>query len=625
MSDFSHLEEQDYTKKFDPRLFKKLFLQLRHHWKSMGFVALMMVVLAVTDVLMPLLTRHAIDNYVVATGAAMSLWPFILVYLAIIALQVAAVFFFILVAGRIESRVNYDMRMKGFRKLQELPFSYYDRTSVGFLMSRLTSDVVHLAEAFGWGLVDLVWALIFLISVTVAMLIINWQLALLVLTVVPVLVLITIWFQKRILKAQREVRKINSRITGSFNEGIMGAKTTKTLVLEAQNVSEFEQLTGRMRKSAVRAATLSSLFMPLVIAVSSVASALVLGQGASRVLNGVISLGTLTAFVSYSVQFFHPIRDIAAAFSELQRIQAAAERVVSLLETEPDIQDSPEVVAKYGDNFHPKRENWEPIHGAVEFQDVTFRYKDGETVLRHFNLKVEPGQTVAIVGPTGAGKSTIVNLLCRFYEPTEGSILIDGRDYRERSQLWLQSSLGYVLQEPHLFSGTVMDNLRYANPEASEEEAMAAARLVNADAFIQKMDKGYEAQVGEGGSRLSTGEKQLISFARAILHNPRLFVLDEATSSVDTETEVLIQHAIERTLMGRTSFIIAHRLSTIRKADRILLLEDGVITEEGRHEELLARRGAYYQMYTNQFREEAASAVLGAGKREKSKGKKEAS
>ncbi|NLX83163.1 MAG: ABC transporter ATP-binding protein [Clostridiales bacterium] len=623
MSDFSYLEEQDYTKKFDPKLFGKLFVQLRRHWKSMGFVALMMVVLAVTDVFIPLLTRHAIDNYIVVNEAGQSLLPFILVYLVIIALQVSSIFFFILVAGRIESRVNYDMRMKGFRKLQELPFSYYDRTSVGFLMSRLTSDVTHLAEAFGWGLVDLVWASIFLISVTIAMLIINWQLALLVLLVVPVLAVITVWFQKRILKAQREVRKINSRITGSFNEGIMGAKTTKTLVLEAQNVAEFETLTGNMRKAAVRAATLSALFMPLVIAVSSIASALVLGQGASQVLGGVLSLGTLTAFVSYSVQFFHPIRDIAAAFSELQRIQAAAERVVSLLETEPDIKDSPEVVAKYGDNFRPKKENWEKIQGAVEFRDVTFRYKDGETVLTHFNLKVKPGKTVAIVGPTGAGKSTIVNLLCRFYEPTHGSILIDGRDYRERSQLWLQSSLGYVLQEPHLFSGTVMDNLRYANPEATEEEAMAAARLVNADAFIQKMDKGYLSQVGEGGGRLSTGEKQLISFARAILHNPRLFVLDEATSSVDTETEMLIQHAIEQTLAGRTSFIIAHRLSTIRKADRILLLEDGVITEEGRHEELLAKRGAYYQLYTNQFREEAASAVLGAGKREKEKEQKD--
>ena len=611
MSDFSHIEEQDYTRKFDPGLFKKLFLHMRRHWKKMGFVAAMMAVLAVTDVILPLMTRHAIDHYITPEGLSSPLWPFGLAYLGIILAQVGSVFLFILVAARVEHHVNYDMRMKGFRKLQELSFSYYDRTSVGYLMSRLTSDTNNLAEAFGWGLVDLVWAVIFLIAVTIAMLVINWQLALMVIAVVPVLAVITAWFQKHILKAQREVRKINSRITGAFNEGIMGVKTTKSLVREDANFEEFSHLTGDMRRAAVRAATLSAVFLPLVIAISSLASALVLGEGAARVLRGVISLGTLTAFVNYSVQFFNPIRDIAATFAEMQRIQAAAERVVSLLETEPDIQDSPAVVEKYGDNFHPRRENWEEIHGAVTFENVTFRYKDGTEVLSDFNLDVRPGETIAIVGPTGAGKSTIVNLLCRFYEPTAGRILIDGVDYRERSQLWLQSSLGYVLQEPHLFSGTVMDNLRYADPEASREQAMAAARLVNADAFIRKMDKGYDSEVGEGGSRLSTGEKQLISFARAILHNPRLFVLDEATSSVDTETEVLIQHAIEETLKGRTSFIIAHRLSTIRSADRILLLEDGRITEEGRHEELLRRRGAYHELYTNQFREEAAGQLLG--------------
>ena len=611
MSDFSFIEEQDYTRKFDLKLFKKLFLHMRHHWKKMGFVAAMMAVLAITDVILPLMTLHAIDHYITPEGLSAPLWLFGLAYLGIILVQVASVFLFILVAARVEHRVGYDMRMKGFRKLQELSFSYYDRTSVGYLMSRLTSDTNNLAEAFGWGLVDLVWAVIFLISVTIAMLIINWQLALMVIAVVPVLAVITVWFQKRILKAQREVRKINSRITGSFNEGIMGVKTTKSLVREDANFEEFSHLTGSMRRAAVRAATLSAIFLPLVIAISSLASALVLGEGAARVLGGLISLGTLTAFVNYSVQFFNPIRDIAATFAEMQRIQAAAERVVSLLETEPDIRDSPGVVAKYGDNFHPNRENWEEIHGAVSFENVTFRYKDGTEVLSDFNLDVRPGETIAIVGPTGAGKSTIVNLLCRFYEPTAGRILIDGVDYRERSQLWLQSSLGYVLQEPHLFSGTVLDNLRYANPEATREEAMAAARLVNADAFIRRMDKGYDSEVGEGGSRLSTGEKQLISFARAILHNPRLFVLDEATSSVDTETEVLIQHAIEETLRGRTSFIIAHRLSTIRSADRILLLQDGKITEEGRHEELLRRRGAYYELYTNQFREEAAGQLLG--------------
>jgi len=611
MSDWSHQEEQDYTKKLDLSLFKKLFVHMRRHWRNMGIIALSMAVLAVTDVILPLMTRHAIDHYVTPGLPAGAMWPFALTYLLIIAVQITAIFFFILLAGRVEFRVAYDMRQKGFRKLQELPFSYYDRMPVGYLMSRLTSDTSNLSEAFGWGLVDLIWASFFLVSCTVSMLLLSWQLALGVLAILPVLALVSVYFQRRILKAQREVRKINSRVIASFNEGVMGAKTTKSLVREERNFEEFSELTGSMKKAAIRSATLSSLFLPLVISISSLATAYVLGSGASRVLSGALSLGTVTAFVSYSVQFFNPIRDIAATFSEMQRIQAAAERVVGLLETEPDIQDSPEVVERYGDNFHPKRENWEDIQGDVRFENVGFTYKEGEEVLKGFNLHVPAGQTVAIVGPTGAGKSTLVNLICRFYEPTAGRVLIDGRDYRERSQLWLQSSIGYVLQEPHLFSGTVLENIRYARPDATREEAVAAARLVNADGFIMKMDKGYDTPVGEGGGRLSTGEKQLVSFARAILHDPRIFVLDEATSSVDTETEMAIQHAIEKTLQGRTSFIIAHRLSTIRKADRILLIEDGNVTEEGRHEELLARRGAYYRLYTNQFREDRATQELG--------------
>jgi ATP-binding cassette subfamily B protein len=614
MSDYILPEEQDYSKKFDPGLFVKLAKHMRRHWKKMGIVGLCMTVLAVTDVFLPLLTRYAIDNFITPDMQKGAMTLYIILYLAVFLLQIASVFIFILMAGQVEYGVAFDMRQKVFRRLQELSFSFYDKTSVGYLMSRVSSDTSNLSEAFGWGLIDLVWGSIFLIACTTAMLIINWQLALGVIAVVPVIALITAFFQKRILKAQREVRKINSRITGSFNEGIMGAKTTKTLVSEEQNFQAFSEITGGMRRSSIRAATLSSLFLPLVISVSSIASAIVLGQGANRVLQGALTLGTITAFVNYSIQFFNPIRDIAATFSELQRIQAAAERVIGLLETEPEIKDSPEAAERYGDNFNPMRENWEEIKGEIVFEHVGFKYKDGEEVLRDFDLHVKPGETIAIVGPTGAGKSTIVNLICRFYEPSSGRILIDGRDYRERSQLWLQSSLGYVLQEPHLFSGTVLDNIRYAKPGASEEEAIQAARLVNAEGFILKMDKGFLTPVGEGGSRLSTGEKQLISFARAILHDPRIFVLDEATSSVDTETEAAIQHAIEKTLSGRTSFIIAHRLSTIRSADRILLIQDGEIMEEGRHEELIMRRGAYYQLYTNQFREEAASQALSAGK-----------
>ncbi len=608
MSDY-YQEEQMAGRKLNFSIWIRLLKDARSQWGRLWLIIALMGVLAMVDVVMPLMTSIVIDNYIVP-GDTSGLWLYGLAYLGLIVLRSYSVYKFIDLAGMVELSIGYDMRARGFRKLQELPFSYYDRMPVGYLMSRMTSDISHLADAIGWSLVDIAYSLVFLSIATVVMFVINWQLALGVLAVVPAIVLVTLFFQKRILKTQREVRRLNSRITGAFNEGIMGARTTKSLVREEENYREFSETTQAMHKASVRSATLSSLFLPLVLAISSLASAFALARGSSMVLTGALTLGTITAFVNYSVMFFDPIRDIAAVFSEMQRMQAAAERVVSLLETAPDIKDSPEVERKYGDNFHPKKENWEKLVGEIQFRDVTFRYKDGEQVLENFNLHVKPGETIALVGPTGAGKSTIVNLLCRFYEPSEGQILIDGVDYRERSQLWLQSNLGYVLQEPRLFSGSILDNIRYASPDATREEAEAAARLVDADRFIEKLDKGYDSPAGEGGSRLSTGEKQLISFARAILHNPRLFVLDEATSSVDTQTEQDIQHAIERTLEGRTSFIIAHRLSTIRSADRILFIAEGGIAEEGNHQELMKKRGLYYELYTNQFQEEASRDVL---------------
>ena len=430
--------------------------------------------------------------------------------------------------------------------------------------------------------------------------------------VLPPLAVISFYFQQKILKSWRAVRKTNSRITGAFNEGIMGAKTTKTLVREEANMQEFGELTHEMRRSSVRAASLNALYLPIVISLGSLATAYALWRGGNLVLAGAMSLGVIQVFVNYTVQFFEPVRNIAGVFSEMQSAQAAAERVMTLLDTQPDIVDSPEVVAQFGDNFHPKRENWPELHGDIDFEHVDFKYQDGERVLTDFNLHVKAGETIALVGPTGAGKSTVVNLVCRFYEPTGGEIKIDGVDYRKRSQLWLQSNLGYVLQEPRLFSGTIRDNIRYSKLDATDEEIRRAAQLVNAEPFILKMEKGYDTDVGEGGSRLSTGEKQLISFARAILSNPRIFILDEATSSVDTETEVMIQQAISQVLTGRTSFIIAHRLSTVRSADRILVIEDGKIKEQGTHQQLLRMKGSYYKLYMSQFEEERAQEILSA-------------
>ena len=603
-------EELDQKpKKLSLSLWARVLKLARNHWRKLGECMLMLALIGVGEALPPLMTRYAVDTFVVGKNMDTLGW-FIGIYVIMLILDFAASFRFLQLSGQIEWGVNYDIRARGFRKLQELPFSYYDRMPVGNLLTRVTSDTAQIGEALGWGMVDFIWAIFFLLSSFVAMIALNWQLALAAFLSLPVLALISLYFQKKMIGNQRKIRRTNSMITAAFNEGIMGAKTTKTLVREDMNFEEFQELTSKMHKRSIYAAVISSLFFPIVSSVGAIATAYVLTEGAGLVLTGAMSLGTIAAFISYITDFFHPVQNIASTFSEFQRRQAAAERVLTLLDTEPDIQDTQEVEDLFGDNFNPRRENWPPIIGDIDFEDVSFKYKDGEEVLNNFNLRIKAGETIALVGATGAGKSTIVNLICRFYEPTGGSIKIDGADYRTRSQLWLQSNIGYVLQEPQLFSGTIADNIRYAEKEATDEQVRKAARLVNAETFILKLEKGYDTQVGEGGNRLSTGEKQLISFARAIIHNPRLFVLDEATSSVDTETEMMIQQAIEKTLHGRTSFIIAHRLSTIRHADRILVIEDGKIAESGSHKELIAERGQYYQLYTTQFREERSMDVL---------------
>ena len=607
-------QEEDYTKRFDASLWIKLLKIAKPFHKNLWCIVLMMAVSAMIDVALPMMNAYAIDHFI-AGHVSDGLVLFSALYVLLLGIQVGTIYGFIRQSGYVETGVCYLIRKLGFRKLQELPFSYYDRMPVGYLMSRLTNDTQRLGDTVGWSLVDLCWGAVFLVACSVQMFALNWRLSLVVLLVLPPLAVISWKFQKGILNAYRQVRKRNSQITAGFNEGINGAKTTKTLVRENMNVEEFSEVAGQMRDASVRAATLSALFLPIVVSLGSLATAYVLWQGGNEVIAAAVAetgmtIGTLQVFVNYTVQFFQPVRDIARIFAEMQSSQAAAERVISLLETEPDIVDTPEVEAAFGDNFHPKKENWPELIGDIDFEDVTFRYKDGEKVLEHFNLHVEHGQTVALVGETGSGKSTIVNLICRFYEPTEGRILIDGADYRTRSQLWLQSNRGYVLQSPHPFSGTVADNIRYGRPDATDEEVRRAARMVGAEEFILKMQDGFDAKVGEGGNRLSTGQKQLISFARAILTNPSIFVLDEATSSVDTETEQLIQQAIQTVLSGRTSFIIAHRLSTIRSADRILVIHDGKIIEDGTHRQLIALQGYYYQLYTNQFQEEQGMDIL---------------
>jgi len=606
----NYFEEQDYTKSFDLSLWRKILQFCKKYKKRFALMFLFSILLAIAGAIFPQMTGYAIDNFVEARDLT-NLPAFALLYFLLIIFQAVNVFAFIWLAGQIDTDISADVREASFHKLQKLSFSYFDNTPVGWIMARLTSDTFRIGEIVSWGTVDIVHGIFIVLIYIIFMFFTDVRLTLIMLVVSPFLVIISIYFQKKILGAHRESRKINSKITGAYNEGITGAKTTKTLIREKKNFDEFDNLSGGMRKASIRAATISGLYFPIVLSMTGIGVAMILGEGGRSVINGVISLGTLTIFISYAQGMSEPISQIAQVLSNMQAAQASTERTMSLLEAEPDVTDTEEVIAKYGDFENPKPETWNAITGRITFKDVSFSYKTGEKVLSHFNLDVMPGEKIAFVGETGSGKSTIVNLLCRFYEPTEGKILIDGMDYKERPQIWLQSNLGYVLQAPHLFSGTVRDNIKYGKLDATEHEIVEAAKAVDAYNFIMKMEKGFDSDVGEGGNRLSTGEKQLISFARAIIKNPAIFVLDEATSSIDTETEQKIQSAVYRTLEGRTSFIVAHRLSTIRFCDRILVIDEGKILEEGTHKELLRKRGHYYNLYTNQFKKEAESRILG--------------
>ena len=603
-------DEKEYTQAFDWGIWVRLKPFLKNYRADFVGMLAFNGLTALVDVVLPLMQRYAIANFI-EKGVTAGLVPYALVYLALIVLQGFSVMWFCNNSMRIEMYLGRDMKQKLFHHLQTLSFSFYNVTPVGYLLSRLMSDTNRIASMIAWNFTDILWALFYVAGSMVSMLILNWKLALLVLLIVPVMAVLTAYFQNRILHWNRKVRKLNSRITGAFNEGITGAKTAKTLVLEDRMTGSFRTLTSEMRTSGVRAARLNAVYIPLVLLVSTAAVAVVLLRGGYLVAEQALELATLSAFLTYAVGIFEPIQMTASNIAEFISLQASIERVTDLLDKEPDVRDTPEVEARYGDSFHPKRENWEPLRGDIEFDDVTFRYPDGgEDVLQHFSLKIPAGTTVALVGETGAGKSTLVNLVCRFFEPTSGRILIDGRDYRERSQLCLHSNIGYVLQSPHLFSGTVRENIRYGRLEATDAEVEAAARAVSADTVAAKLDKGWDSEVGEGGDKLSTGEKQLISFARAVLADPRIFVLDEATSSIDTQTEQLIQDAIDRLLKDRTSFLIAHRLSTIRKADLILVVRDGRIVEQGTHESLLKAHGYYHDLYSRQFAEESAARVL---------------
>lgn len=586
-------QEEEFDAKFNGRTILRILAQTKPHWPwVVGFLVTIAAV-AWLDSYFTFLSKRIIDE-AIGVGDRAKLIEILTEYGILALLQAGLVFGFIYLTGILGERVRYDLRKKMFTHLQDLSLSYYNQTPVGWIISRVTSDSDRVAELVTWGFLDITWGLTTFITAAYFMAVINWQLALIVAAAFPVLLIVASWFQRKIILEYRKVRKINSRITGAYNENITGVKVTKSLGREEANLNEFGELTGEMYQAGYRAAWLSALFLPIVQLISAVSLGSIIWYGGFQVEIGGLTVGGIQAFVSYLTFILFPIQEMARVYAEMQHSIASAERIFSMLDEEPSVIDKAKALDPGS------------IRGDIEFDNVDFAYDDEpeHPVLKDFNLKVKQGETIALVGPTGGGKSTLVNLVCRFFEPSKGVIRIAGGDYTDYSLQSIQSRIGVVLQTPHLFSGNIRENIRYGRLDASDEEVEQAAKLAGADDFIREMDKGYEEQVGEGGNLLSVGQKQLLSLARAILADPEIFVMDEATSSVDTLTEELIQRGMEQMMEGRTSFIIAHRLSTIRSADRILVIEDGRIAEEGTHRELLQNNGHYYRLYTQQFREE---------------------
>ena len=590
-------DETGRSKGLSPKVWKRLLPYIKGmKGYLLGAVGVILLATAI-GASFPLFTGYAVDKFVIPESTQ-GLVPFVVVYVLFILVGGVSGVLWVKQLMVVEMKLGLELRRDCFNHLQKLPLSYYNVTSVGYILARLTSDTERICGMMSWGLSTLLEGVCYIMFCMVFMFIRSPRLAVILLLLLPAAGVVAFIFQRRIIVINRNMRETNSRITGAYNEGITGSKTSKTLVIEDINRMEFAKLSDTMHRLSVRSSRLNAMMMPLIMALGSLGLSIILYRGGVLVGKDLLDFGILSAFISYAVSIVEPIVMIAGTLSEMVMAQVGIERISALLDEPITITDTPEIIEKYGDSISPKKENWEPVFGGITFENVWFKYPDGdEYVLEDFTLNITPGTTVAIVGETGAGKSTIVNLACRFFEPTSGRVLVDGHDYRQRSQLWLHSSLGYVLQDPHLFSGTIMENIRYGKLDATDEEVTRAAEIVSADVVAERLADGYDSQVGEGGDKLSTGEKQLVSFARAVLANPPIFVLDEATSSIDTETERLIQNAITHILKGRTSFIIAHRLSTITRADIILVVEDGKIVESGCHSDLLAAGGYYSTLY----------------------------
>ncbi|MFA5693215.1 MAG: ABC transporter ATP-binding protein [Acholeplasmataceae bacterium] len=595
--------EQPLIKNIKLSTWKNLFKVVLKNKKQLYLMIVFAVGLALLDTFSMILNQYAVDEFI-TSGNYDHFNIFIILNIVLAIFFGLAVYGFIYLGGYIESYVSFELREEAFKTLQRLSFSFYDQTPQGDIMASMTSDARRLSEVISWGLVDMVWSALLMIFTLIVLYIYYWKLALIVTVSLPLMFFITLIFRKKVLRKHRLARFYNSEITAKYNESFHGAITSKSLAIEEDNLKEFHHSANLMKKTSIKANSLSALFSSLLLMSSYVIVGLVMYFGSSFTVSNYIKIGTLFLFIRATMNFFEPVIVLSSFISSLQVAQASAERILMLIETKSEIKDTDKVIKKYGDWFNPKVETFEEIKGDVSFQNIDFYYKEDEIIFKNFNLDVKKGETVALVGHTGSGKTSLVNLLSRFYEPISGNILIDNIDYRKRSISWLHSQLGYVLQTPELFSDTIMENIRYGNINSSDEEVIKASKKVGLHDFIIKLENNYNTKVGEGGSLLSLGQRQLISFARAILANPKILILDEATSSIDSEAENIIKEATKVLLKGRTSFIVAHRLSTIVDSDVIVVLENGKIIEKGNHLELLHKKGYYYELFKNEFMEE---------------------
>jgi ATP-binding cassette subfamily B protein len=604
----SELQEKQFkTKGALYPFLKRLFIySFRYKNWMTGFIVFVLMVAAV-EAAFPIVWLNLIDNVIVpliengskSSGQGIDtsgLMYYTLIFFGLGILLAISVFAFISYAGRIQEYVMYDIRKEMFNKLQKLSFSFYDKSAVGWLMSRITSDSIKVTELISWGMIEVIWGTGMIVFCLVAMFLYNWKLALIVTLTIPVLTLVSFKIRMLILRYSRESRKYNSEITASFNEHISGVEVNKSLVQEKRVSEEFDALSEKMRIATYKSSFYMAVYLPFVIFLGSCSAAIIIYYGGNMALTlpPGITVGMLAAFFGYATLIYEPILDISRFYAQAQGSISAGERIFSLLDTKVQIRD------KKGSTDYDK------IKGDIEFENVSFYYNKDKPIIENLNLKINAGESIALVGETGGGKSTIINLIGRFYEPTGGIIKIDNFDYMTKTIKSLRNQLGVVLQTPHLFSGTIKDNINYGKENATDKEIVNSLKMIGRSEYVDRLNEN----VGEGGEKLSMGEKQIVSFARAVLADPRIFIMDEATSSVDTLTETKIQKGIDKLIKGRTSIIIAHRLSTIKNCNRILVIKGGKIIEDGSHSELMKRKEDYYYLYTRQLREQREKELL---------------